>query len=251
MPTRYDQRNARLDALEATYAPRIRAALVRQAASAIARLEQLDTLTPVTADLLAALIRPDRLLPVLEALYVACGTVEAADTYDWLTEGMKAQAPPGVRDSWAGRLRRFISTEGAAAVRGITDTTRGIVRRVLNESATAGHGIAEAARNLRAEVATLARSRSVVIARTELLTAANYSSLMGAQATGLRLEKFWLATPDGRTRQSHRNADGQGAPLQDGFFSVGGFQARYPADPMLPASERCACRCSVGYRVPA
>ena len=247
MPNRLAQRNARLDALVAAHAPRIRAALVRQVEPTLARLAQLDAVTPAVALLLAAMVTPDRLWQPLEALYVAGGTAEAADTYRWLTAGMKAQAPPAVKEGWAGRLRRFITTEGAAAVRGITDTTRRLVARVLTEAADAGHSVEVAATALREQVATLSRSRAMSIANTELNAASNYGSLIGAEATGLALDRLWLSTHDGRTRETHAAADGQRAALQGGTFTVGGYTARYPGDPLLPVSERARCRCAIGY----
>ena len=248
MPTAedlYHAQRARLDALEATHIARIRRALLVSVERAISAHEQ-----GATPALAASFVTTAEVVTALQRLYVDCGTGEARITYAYLTEGRKALAPPAVVSGWAGRLRRFITTEGAAAVRGITDTTRRLVRAVLNESAAAGDSIAVAAGKLRARAGELAPARAVNIARTELLSASNYASLMGAQATGLKLEKWWMATKDGRVRPSHSAADGQGAPLQDGFFTVGSYPCRDPGDVLLPASERCRCRCSLGYRVP-
>lgn len=59
------------------------------------------------------------------------------------------------------------------------------------------------------------------------------------------LEKCWIATMDGRTRDTHFAADGQRAPLT-GTFTVGGAHLRYPADPDGPPEETRNCRCRVG-----
>jgi hypothetical protein len=69
---------------------------------------------------------------------------------------------------------------------------------------------------------------------------------MGAEATGLRLNKRWIATPGPRTRDSHRAANGQKVGLQTSF-TVGGVLMRYPGDPLAPAREIVACRCAIGY----
>jgi hypothetical protein len=193
----------------------------------------------------------------LALLYVAAGLPEARITYDQLTEEAKAigfglqtkaAAPPTLIGGWTDRLKRFITTEAAASVKAITATTRRIVRAVLSEAAEAGDSVQVAARKLRDKVAAVSKDRAVSIVRTELVSAGNFGSLLGAQATGLKLEKWWLATPDARTRQTHASANGQGAPLQDGFFVVGGEMCRYPGDPMLSAGERVRCRCAVAYR---
>jgi hypothetical protein len=243
--TAYAAQRARLDATEAAHARRIRLALVRSVATCVAMVE-----AGATPELAAARVRDTEVIAALTRLYVDCGKVEARLTYNELTTA-KAQAPPEVAASWLSRLRSFIGTEGALSVRRITESTRKSVQEVLLEAAAAGDSVQVAARKLRERAAMFARRRSLVIARTELVGAANLGSLLGAQATGLKLEKFWIATPDGRTRDDHAKAGGQGAPLQDGFFVVGGERCRYPGDPMLSAKQRCNCRCSQGYRKPA
>jgi len=240
----YHAQRQRLEALEDKYARKIRVALIRSAAPAVEMLA-----AGAGPELAAARVSTKEIIRVLEQLYTAC-LPEAALTYDSLTEGQKALAPPALVTQWGQRLKSFISKEGAESIKRITDTTRKVIKDVLTQSAAAGDGIKVAAKKLRDRIAALAPERARRIARTELVSGSNYASLMGAQATGLRLEKAWLATPDGRTRQSHIAANGQGAPLQDGFFQVGGYPCRYPGDVLLPASERANCRCAIIFRKP-
>lgn len=240
--TRYAARLARLDTLELRYEPRVRRALI-QGTEAAADAAAAGAAPAVAA----ALVRNAFLVAVLQDLYEQCGLAEANDEYDYLTRTQKAQAPAGVSAGWAARLRRFITTEGATSIRGITETVRKKVQQVLAAAADAGLGVREAAAKLRAEVATFSREQAVTIVRTELITASNVGSLMGAEATGLRLNKFWIATPGARTRPTHQAAAGQTVALSQSF-TVGGFAARYPGDPLLPAKERVRCRCSIGYK---
>lgn len=243
--TRYNARMARLDTLEARYLPLMRAALIRAVEPCADAAEQ--GASPTVA---AALVRISYVVDVLASLYEQCGTAEAQEEYDYLTSTYgQAKALPGFATvaTWAQRLRQFISTEGALAVRGITEATRAIVKRVLTTAADDGLGVDEAGRLLRAEVATLSVARGVSIVRTELIAASNIGSLLGAEATGLKLDKFWLATPGPRTRPTHAAADGQTVGLRDSF-TVGGESARYPGDPLLSAGERIRCRCSLGYK---
>ena len=247
--TRYHARLRRIDALEARHTAAVRVGLLRQGEQAAVLLEQFSSLPGAAGiGVIAARISGQYLTTPLEALYLAAGLPEARHEYEHLTGGpRKALAPPEVITGWAARLRRFISTEGAAAVRGITERTRAIVREVLTESAAAGHGISTAAARLRARVAELAPARARAITRTELVSASNFGSLLGAQATGLNLDTFWISTPGPRTRPEHQRAGGQVAV--GGFFSVGGEPCRYPGDPLLSAGMRINCRCSIGYRV--
>jgi hypothetical protein len=59
------------------------------------------------------------------------------------------------------------------------------------------------------------------------------------------LDKVWIATLDGKTRDTHFAADGQRAPL-GGTFSVGSAALSFPGDPTGPAREVRNCRCRVG-----
>lgn len=62
------------------------------------------------------------------------------------------------------------------------------------------------------------------------------------------LYKKWLAVLDDRTRDAHRDAEGQVVPV-DGFFIVGGNPMRFPGDPMGGADNVVNCRCMmVGWR---
>jgi Phage Mu protein F like protein. len=54
--------------------------------------------------------------------------------------------------------------------------------------------------------------------------------------------KRWNTTLDGRARRTHRDADGQIAPI-DGQFDVGGSTLRHPGDPTAELEEIANCRC--------
>lgn len=96
------------------------------------------------------------------------------------------------------------------------------------------------------------RNRAVVVARTETMGAVNAArddswAALSEELTGdpasPEYERVWLATADHRTRETHREAEGQrrrlGVP-----FSVGGFPLARPGDPAGPAGEVIQCRCT-------
>jgi hypothetical protein len=105
----------------------------------------------------------------------------------------------------------------------------------------------------------LVRARAETIARTEGMRAVN---------TGVRAaweqafsdnpsldpklaRRYWIATDDERTRESHReipdlNADGVG--LDEPFRLPDGGTIMFPHDPDAPASETINCRCTVYVR---
>lgn len=242
MPTSYAARMARLDNQAARFIPRLRIALIRDAEAAAGAVE-----AGATPEVAAALVSTRFLQPVLEELYVAAGLPEAKLQYNELTGRQKALPTVSLVAEWTTRLRRFISTEGATSIRAISAATRGIIRSVLRTAATDGLSIPDTARALRTKIAALSVERAESIARTELIAASSYGSLIGAQATGIALEKGWLSTPGPRTRATHKEAGGQFVDIADSF-TVGGEKARYPGDPLLSAAERIRCRCTIIYR---
>jgi hypothetical protein len=109
----------------------------------------------------------------------------------------------------------------------------------------AGEGIDDLRRRITG-VTELSVARAEALARTEVIAASNMGAqarvdLMGDAAPPYRQ---WLATMDGRTRPTHRHADGQvverGQP-----FVVGGASLMVPGDPGGPAAEVMNCRCTV------
>lgn len=90
--------------------------------------------------------------------------------------------------------------------------------------------------------------RSELVARTETTGAFNAATLEAARVQektlGVTLEKAWVCTIDGRTRDDHFAADGQRVPL-DGTFLVGGHEMRYPGDKNAPVEQVANCRCTI------
>lgn len=89
-------------------------------------------------------------------------------------------------------------------------------------------------------------NRAVVIARTETIGALNAGridafSIVAADADEA-MEVMWLATDDSRTRRTHHEAEGQRVPVGSPFI-VGGFELRFPGDPLGPPQEVIQCRC--------
>lgn len=90
--------------------------------------------------------------------------------------------------------------------------------------------------------------RAELVARTETTGAFNAAGLEAARleekTLGITLEKAWVCTIDGRTRDDHFAADGQRVPL-DGTFMVGGAELRFPGDKQAPIEQTANCRCTM------
>lgn len=106
--------------------------------------------------------------------------------------------------------------------------------------------------------ANLIMYRAEVIARTESLRIthqggdAAYRQAIASGALSLdQLECSWLATRDPRTRDTHREMDGQVRDWGEAFDSPSGALLLYPGDPAAPAEETANCRCCRVVRVRA
>ena len=84
-------------------------------------------------------------------------------------------------------------------------------------------------------------------ARTSMTAAQNAGreiSLTAAQNMGINVQKEWMCTLDGRTRDWHRMLDGQKQPL-DKPFEVDGLKIRFPGDPQAKPALVYNCRCTM------
>jgi SPP1 gp7 family putative phage head morphogenesis protein len=83
------------------------------------------------------------------------------------------------------------------------------------------------------------------VVRTEgnrLANAGTYLNSEDLKEAGVSIRRQWVATLDGRTRDSHQALDGQYED-DEGLFHIHGLSARYPGDFGDPA-EDIQCRCT-------
>jgi len=135
----------------------------------------------------------------------------------------------------------------------VTDTLQNLIRENIARAVAQGveqgastDEIKQAILDAVNHVEDLTEGRAFVIARTETARAVNWGQHQGALASGLPLEKEWIAQRDNVVRPAHRDADGQrvdaGAP-----FIVDGESLQYPGDPSASAANTVNCRCTVAY----
>jgi SPP1 gp7 family putative phage head morphogenesis protein len=128
-----------------------------------------------------------------------------------------------------------------------------LARSALAEGLAKGESIPQLAQRVR-DAAGVAAPRATTIARTEVIGASNAGSIEGmrtlAASFGIEdMKKTWIATRDNRTRPTHLAVNGKEVGL-DETFTVGGWPADRPHDPLLPADETVNCRCTLGYAIP-
>lgn len=127
-----------------------------------------------------------------------------------------------------------------------------LVAGQISQGVNLGDGIPELAARVDNVLSTTASerwpNRAVVVARTEAIGAMNAGRLEAFKIVAADedqpMEKMWLATEDGRTRDTHREADGQRVPLGSRFL-VGFAELDFPGDPSGPPQEIIQCRCTL------
>lgn len=99
--------------------------------------------------------------------------------------------------------------------------------------------------------------RAETIARTEGVRVTSVARAEAVQQTmdslGLpksAVRRVWNSTNDKRTRDSHREMDGQEVGEDEPFVSGDGNNLMFPGDPTAPPAETINCRCVITMRIP-
>jgi hypothetical protein len=148
-------------------------------------------------------------------------------------------------------VREMIEARANQLAGQVTQTTYDSIVAELVEGVANGESIDDLATRVRTVFAVADEVRAVRIARTEVISAYNGAAVRSVQELprDVVIAQEWIATRDGRTRDTHASADGQ-VVLIGQPFSLGSRAAQHPGDPSLPASETVNCRCTVAFLTP-
>ena len=130
--------------------------------------------------------------------------------------------------------------------------TQGIIANCVTQGIIQGESIDKIAKRIARDTSSKDMKAMRRYARTAVGSAQNMGRLemlQRASAMGIRVQKRWLATLDGKTRDSHRKLDGQIVELNqmfEGEFS----KLRCPHDPSADPAEVYNCRCRMTYVYP-
>ncbi len=188
--------------------------------------------------------------PIREALieiYEKVGVSAATFNYEWIQKEAEHKDLAFFSEEWIKEMIDYFLLYSGNKIAGITQTTVERIRQILADSQGLNMSRRDQAKYIEDTLndPSFNRNRALVIARTESTTAANKGITMGAQSSDYEVQKFWLATLDGRTRRSHRVAGMGGGidPLEP--FIVGGEQMMYPGDISASAENVVNCRCVI------
>ena len=153
-------------------------------------------------------------------------------------------------DVFSVEAERWIRTTAAEKVKQVSDTTK----RKISAAIEFGFGDSLTGSQVANEIMSrtggaIAKSRAIVISRTEIHMAAGHGSQLAAESTGIPLKKVWISASDERTRETHSDADARyhadPIALKDSF-TVGGDSMEQPGGGSDPA-ENINCRCVSSY----
>lgn len=127
----------------------------------------------------------------------------------------------------------------------VADTTHKAIINELSEGFEKGEGIPELSNRIK-NMPEFDMKRATVVARTEIISSSNAGTLQGYKESGVVIGKEWSSTKDERTRDHHKEAEGQRVKLDEPFI-IDGDLLDYPGDNSYDAkaSNVIQCRCSL------
>lgn len=195
------------------------------------------------------LINYDTLNAIYKRLYNDVGISEARIQSAEFEQQQKAEIPISL---WRRLLGDFVTVTIAQRITEVLETTRKRIAHIIEKSIDDGLGYRETAKLIREDMG-YNKNRSVAIARTETITAANKGKLIAAQNSEFEKRKSWIPTLDKRTRHSHRMMENspfidldQDFELVDEDGTV--EHGLHPGADTFSAKEVIQCRCSLVFR---
>jgi hypothetical protein len=211
------------------------------------------------------MLKPSGIMLTMEGIYMDAGRVYGAKVYQVAKKQaakMRARAkafmPIGYNDELVADILAYFRLHLLnKAVLPITDTMKAWIHETLVAGQQQGLSLQQMADDMIAH--GFPENRSIVIARTEVMRAANVGAMLGAKKTGFEVEKVWISATDIRTRRiprdefSHVAMNGVTQQM-DKPFSVPSRngateQLMQPGDPAGSAADTIQCRCTVGFNV--
>jgi len=200
-------------------------------------------------------VRSNDIEKAIRQIYAPVGKYFGEQTYKELKPAQKrlgsatinGLTTPITEDYWFAWVEKMLKGSLGQRITWITGTTRESFIKAVDsigyDGFEKGKSIDVIASEIMKELRITELYRAERIARTEVISASNMSSQAGAQATGLELNKEWIAYLDENTRESHAALNGSVVDMNEQFSN--GLDV--PGDASGDAEEVINCRCTVGY----
>jgi hypothetical protein len=208
---------------------------------------------------LGAVLWDDKIMPVMRKMYREVAVIFGNATYRAISvDSKKAANPFGLNDDFLENITSYLIEWGFYLAAIMTKTTKDRLIALVTKAIADGLSIDDIVALILSEGQfAFMRYRATMIARTEVMRASNYSSLIGAERHPFFVDKIWVARRDARTRRipkdlyDHWDMDGQTVEYNQYFTStdkVGRpIVVEAPGDPTAPKGFTINCRCAVGF----
>ncbi|MEP9408557.1 phage minor head protein [Peribacillus frigoritolerans] len=146
-----------------------------------------------------------------------------------------------------GQLLRWLekrSSREAELIQGVSDDK--VIMNLWDLVYEGQYSIDKAAESLMNEFA-FSENRARTIARTEIITAGRSGQYFADVQSGMVIGKKWMAAQQERTRDAHREADGQVVAIDEPFI-VDGEELMFPGDNSRGASGKNCINCRCWYK---
>ena len=130
--------------------------------------------------------------------------------------------------------------------------TRKLVSSAITQGVIQGESIPKISKRIAEKLGSSNEKSMTRIARTAMTSAQNagrIEAMHNAQDMGIEVKKLWISTLDNRTRDAHRDLDGQTQLVDDPFKSRLG-DIMFPGDPNAVPANVWHCRCALGWEYP-
>ena len=124
-----------------------------------------------------------------------------------------------------------------------------VIANCVTQSILQGESIDELSKRIARDTCTDAGRSSLLYARTAMTGAQNagrVERMKEAEGMGIKVQKQWMSTLDSRTRDSHRDMDGETVDVDEDFSNGLEYPGDFGGDP----SEVYNCRCTLIYHYP-
>lgn len=248
----------RRDGYERRFYPEIRAMLNRE----FRKLADKIDVTNYSSDSVLSHMTKEPIEKEFVKLYKTIGVAFAKEVYKSLkgeSMAMIFKQDDHLEDVWLREMENYVKVRAGNKIVSIAaqnrELAKKLIRQILDQSTSEGWGADEVARQIKKTLLTdgieMNKWRALRIARTEIVSASNQGSHIGAQELSKEfpMQKFWIPTYDSRTRDTHMGMEAQNPKEMDEYFQVGDYQMQVPGDENGGAEEVINCRCAIAYQV--
>jgi len=176
--------------------------------------------------------------------------------FNYFNDKEKAETVPfikTIKDEFWASILIWMQLEATRKVTKVNETTKKLIRNILDRGITSGKSYKEIAKDLRVIKDITNPSRAMTIARTETHTALVHGLDEALKTTEIEMRREWSTVLDERTRGmnvkdsfNHIIADGEEVGQEEPFIRTG-ESLMYPGDPAGSAGNIINCRCVILY----